>query len=416
MTKFYPYVVLKTNVSPKLLKYNIYIYNTVLNQAETAILFKDTAFKKIGNELYQTKSVEIDSSKIGLERLRDCVIILNLYRLGTFGQESLVMSRYIIPDKIESYPYQNHEKNKNIPVIKYIESTAVTKVVKGDVSKNNFELALNRKRIFQCVDPGCKPGEAKDPFSKAQIEAGLQSRLNEPLPNQDQTSLCGPAAYFFCLINLSPSKYKLAVKQLWETGQTKIGELDIKSSQDGCRRVKNFHKQLDGYPRIPPIDWITLASLRESENFKLKLNDPEQEVAGITPPMDLERWFRKSGFHVVASYPIKMGGYDRDFISDINSKYAGPDYYIVTLISASLLDSGSSSGTNIFPDHWIVWTDKLRDLKGHPINESSNTYDTKVTLKMFTWGENRTRLKEGLSLYSFDRKVFFALVIKKEKF
>lgn len=63
MTKFYPYVVLKTNVSPKLLKYNIYIYNTVLNQAETAILFKDTAFKKIGNELYQTKSVEIDSSK-----------------------------------------------------------------------------------------------------------------------------------------------------------------------------------------------------------------------------------------------------------------------------------------------------------------------------------------------------------------
>lgn len=415
MTKFYPYVVLKTNVSPKLLKYNIYIYNIVHNQAETAILFKDTAFKKIGNELYQTKSVEIDSSKIGLERLRDCVIILNLYRLTTSGQESLVMSRYIIPDKIESYPYQNHEKNKNIPVTKYVESTAVTKVVRGDVSKNNFELALNRNRIFQCIDPGCKPGETKDPFSKAQIEAGLQSRLNEPLPNQDQTSLCGPAAYFFCLINLSPSKYKLAVKQLWETGQTKIGELDIKPSQDGCRRVKSFYRP-NGIPNIPPIDWITLASLRESENFKLKLNDPKQEVPGITTPMELERWFRKSGFHVAASYPIKMGGYDRDFISDINSKYAGSNYYIVTLISASLLDSGSSSGTNLFPDHWIVWTDKLRDLNGQPINKSSSTYDTKVTLKIFTWGENNSSLKKGLSLYSFDRKVFFALVIKKENF
>ena len=415
MTKFYPYVVLKTNVSPKLLKYNIYIYNTVLNKAETAILFKDTAFKKIGNELYQTKSVEIDSSKIGLERLRDCVIIFNLYRLSTSGQESLVISRYIIPDKIESYPYQDHEKNKNIPVTKYVESTAVTKVVKGDVSKNDFELALNRNRIFQCIDLGCKPGEAKDPFSKAQIEAGLQSRLNEPLPNQRYTSLCGPAAYFFCLINLSPSRYKLAVKQLWETGQTKIGELGIKPSINGSRRVKNYYA-LDGSPNIPPIDWITLASLRESENFTLKLNDPQQEVAGITTPMELERWFRKSGFHIAASYPIKMGGYDRDFISDINSKYAGPDYYVVTLISASLLDSGSSSGTNIFPDHWIVWTDKLRNLNGQPINKSSNTFDTKVTLKMFTWGENRTRLKEGLSLYSFDRKVFFALVIKKENF
>lgn len=415
MTKFYPYVVLKTNVSPKLLKYNIYIYNTVLNQAETAILFKDTAFKKIGNEFYQTKSIEIDSSKIGLERLRDCVIILNLYRLSTSGQESLVMSRYIIPDKIESYPYPNHEKNKNIPVTKYVESTAVTKVVKGDVSKNNFELALNRNRIFQCIDPGCKPGEAKDPFSKAQIEAGLQSRLNEPFPDQDFSSLCGAAAYFFCLINLSPSKYKLAVKQLWETGQTKIGELSIQPSQDGCRRVKNFYRP-NGIPKVPPIDWITLASLRESENFKLKLDDPGHEVAGITTPMELERWFRKSGFHIAASYPIKMGGYDRYFISDINSKYAGPDYYIVTLISASLLDSGISSGTKLVPDHWIVWTDKLRNLNGQPINESSNTFDTKVTLKMFTWGENRTRLKKELSLYSFDRKVFFALVIKKENF
>ncbi|WP_151742067.1 hypothetical protein [Acinetobacter seifertii] len=415
MTKFYPYVVLKTNVSPKLLKYNIYIYNTVLNQAETAILFKDTAFKKVGNELYQTKSVEIDSSKIGLERLRDCVIILNLYRLTTSGQESLVISRYIVPDKIESYPYPNHEKNKNIPVTKYVESTAVTKVVKGDVSKNDFELSLNRNRIFQCIDLGCKPGEAKDPFSKAQIEAGLQSRLNEPLPDQRYASLCGPAAYFFCLINLSPSRYKLAVKQLWETGQTKIGDLEIRPSQDGCRQVNNFYLP-SGNPKIPPIDWITLASLRESENLKLKLKNPSQEVPGITTPMELERWFRESGFHVAASYPIKMGGYDRDFISEINSKYAGPDYYIVTLISASLLDSGISSGTKLVPDHWIVWTDKLRNLNGQPINESSNTFDTKVTLKMFTWGENRTRLKKGLSLYSFDRKIFFALVIKKEKF
>ncbi|WP_228130796.1 hypothetical protein [Acinetobacter baumannii] len=214
---------------------------------------------------------------------------------------------------------------------------------------------------------------------------------------------------------MSPSKYKLAVKQLWETGQTKIGELDIKPSQDGCRRVKSFYRP-NGIPNIPPIDWITLASLRESENFKLKLNDPKQEVPGITTPMELERWFRKSGFHVAASYPIKMGGYDRDFISDINSKYAGSNYYIVTLISASLLDSGSSSGTNLFPDHWIVWTDKLRDLNGQPINKSSSTYDTKVTLKIFTWGENNSSLKKGLSLYSFDRKVFFALVIKKENF
>ncbi|MEO4206611.1 hypothetical protein ACYU0V_12775 [Acinetobacter sp. X9] len=415
MTKFYPYVVLKTNVSPKLLKYNIYIYNTVLNQAETAILFKDTAFKKIGNELYQTKSIEIDSSKIGLERLRDCVIILNLYRLSTSGQESLVMSRYIIPDKIESYPYQNHEKNKNIPVTKYVESTAVTKVVKGDVSKNNFELALNRNRIFQCIDPGCKPGEPKDPFSKAQIEAGLQSRLNEPLPNQDFTSLCGPAAYFFCLINLSPSRYKLAVKQLWEKGQTEIGKLVIKPSLDGSRRVKNYFHIKSGDPKIPPIDWITLASLRESENIILTLKDPSQEVAGITPWPELSSWFKKTGFKGVKAYPFYFNGYSPSLISEIN-RYAGDGYYVITLISASLLSRGSSSGTQSFPDHWIVWTDKLRDTKGQPITSSSDPYKSEVRLKMFTWGENTQRLGAGISLYNFEKKVFFALIVKKEKF
>lgn len=412
MTKFYPYVVLKTNVSPKLLKYNIYIYNTVHNQAETAILFKDTAFKKIGNELYQTKSVEIDSSKIGLERLRDCVIILNLYRLTTSGQESLVISRYIIPDKIESYPYPNHEKNKNIPVTKYVESTAVTKVVKGDVSKNDFELALNRNRIFQCIDPGCKPGEAKDPFSKAKIEAGLQSRLNEPFPEQNFASLCGPAAYFFCLINLSPSKYKIAVKQLWETGQTKIGELDIKPSQDGCRRVKNFYFQ-NGKPKISSIDWITLASLRESENKLLKLNDPDQEFAGITMWNGMHDWFKKSGFKIEKEFSFKPFGYNDVSVAEIN-RYAGNNHYVVTLISASILDSGASSGTNMMPDHWIVWTDKLRLTNGSIVTEVTDPA-TEVRLKLFSWGENRQSLRQKISLSSFSNKVFYALIIKKEK-
>ncbi len=96
------------------------------------------------------------------------------------------------------------------------------------------------KLIFRCIDSGCRPGESKDPFSKERIQAGLQSRLNKPFPNQEFTSLCGPTAYFFCLINLSASRYKLAVKQLWEAGHTKIGELEIKPSLSGSRRVKSF--------------------------------------------------------------------------------------------------------------------------------------------------------------------------------
>lgn len=92
----------------------------------------------------------------------------------------------------------------------------------------------------------------------------------------------------FCLINLSPNNYKLAVKQLWETGVTRIGELEIKLAKDGCVRVKNFYN--GELPKIPPIDWITLASLRESENKAFQLKDPSQEVAGITTWWEMESW------------------------------------------------------------------------------------------------------------------------------
>ncbi|MCE6000088.1 hypothetical protein [Acinetobacter pittii] len=413
MAKYYPYVVLETNVKTSLLKYRLYVYNTVTNKAETSILFTSKEFKKVGNNLYQTRSAEIDDNKLGIESIRDCVIILDLYRLSISGKKALVLSNYIVPDKIESYTSANFSQNTNISKVQYNEANYVTKVIKDNNSKNTFQLNLSRERIFQCIDPGCKPGEAKDPFSKIQIEAGLQARLNEPLPDQSYASLCGPAAYFFCLINLSPTKYKLAVKQLWEKGLTKIGNLEIKPSLSGCRRVKNFY---DGeLPKIPPIDWITLASLRESENKAFQLKDPSQEVAGITAWWEMESWFKSSGFKILKTFPFYITGYNPTLIGEIN-KYAGPDYYIVTLISASLLNSGSSSGTQSLPDHWIVWTDKLKQPNGKAITSSTDPYKTDVKLKAFSWGVNTQVIKSKLSLYNFEKKVFFAMIIKKEIF
>lgn len=415
MATYYPYVVLETNINPKFLEYLIQIKDTVSGKNLSPAIYKNnrTTLKKIGN-LYQTDSIEISGSKIGIEKIRDCVIIFTLYRKDLNGKLNTVLDQIIPPNKIESFISKTHTQNKDIAYTKYKEASPITKQ-KAEKSTNTVTLNLNRNRIFQCIDDGCKPGEPNDPFSKDRIEAGLQSRLNEPLPDQDLTSLCGPAAYFFCLINLSPSKYKFAVKQLWETGKTKIGELEIQPSTNGCRKVHNFYKKSNGIPNIPPIDWITCASLRESENIKLFINDPEQELAGVTLWSELNSWFKKTGFKGLKKYPFYLNGYNPSLISEIN-QYAGDDYYVITLISASLLSSGTSSGTKNYPDHWIVWTDKLRDSKGQAITSAVDPYTTEVSLKMFTWGENRQRLSKGISLYNFERKVFFALIIKKEKF
>ncbi|WP_238796951.1 hypothetical protein [Acinetobacter pittii] len=114
MAKYYPYVVLETNVKPSLLKYRLYVYNTVKNKAETSILFTSKEFRKVGNNLYQTRSAEIDGSKLGIENIRDCVILFDLYRLSISGKEALVLSNYILPDKIESYPSANFSQNTRV--------------------------------------------------------------------------------------------------------------------------------------------------------------------------------------------------------------------------------------------------------------------------------------------------------------
>lgn len=418
MANYYPYVVVETNVDPKFLKYNLKIINTVtgktINDVDGRVKPNvDYELLKISNGMYKTLTLKLIFDARKFEDMRDCLIVFDLFRISASGVKSKVIDTYYVNNTIEQFDEKNF-KNVAVDKVKYFEKKIKTQVVTDQSTSNTFDLTLRRSRIFQCIDPGCKPGEPNDPFSKERIEAGLQSRLKEPFPDQNFTSLCGPAAYFFCLINLSSSKYKLAVKQLWETGQTKIGELSIKPSEDGCRRVKNFYNATDGKPQIPPIDWITLASLRESENSALKLKDPAQEVAGITLWGGMHDWVKKSGFKIEKEFPFNYLGYNDVLVTRIN-RYAGDNYYVITLISASILDQGASSGTDFIPDHWIVWTDKLRLTNGSIVNEITDPA-TEVRLKLFSWGENRQSLRHNMSLSNFAKKMFYALVIKKEKF
>ncbi|AOA58902.1 hypothetical protein [Acinetobacter larvae] len=415
MKAYYPYVVLKTNVDIKYLKYSFQIYNSVTNKVVSSFplppkLPTSNNFKKVGANLYKTEHIKLDNTQINEKSIGDYVINFKLYKLSLSGKELLVWDS-VIPERVDNY--STPAFNAAIKPVEFNTTTFPTQVVLDGDLKNTIELSLNKNRIFQCIDPGCRPGEPKDPFTKKQIEAGLQARLNNPFPVQDRTSLCGPAAYFFCLVNLSPSSYKMAVKRLWETGKADIGKLSIKPFNDGCRRVRNFYNK-NGQPKIPPIDWITLASLRESENILLKLNDPDQEIAGITTWGDLFNWFKKSNFRGLKKYPFYGNGYNTILIDEIN-KYAGQDYYVVSLISASILRGGGSSGTKL-PDHWIVWTDQLRDTQGIPIKALTEPFNTKVKLKMFSWGDHEQLLKDDISYYKFMKNLFFSFIVKKENF
>ena len=44
------------------------------------------------------------------------------------------------------------------------------------------------------------------------------------------------------------------------------------------------------------LDWLTTASLRDSENWFLDYDSVNKETAGMTLPGELADWFRRAGY------------------------------------------------------------------------------------------------------------------------
>ncbi|MDC9621092.1 hypothetical protein PSI22_05480 [Xenorhabdus sp. XENO-7] len=287
----------------------------------------------------------------------------------------------------------------------YFESTAETKPVSyGD---NTIELKITiPERVF--IAKEYPVGHEKDPFEKIKIESEIQDRIaKKTYPRQGWASLCGPAAFFYCLQKDRPDIYEQSARELWKYGKTKIGRLEIKPG-DGCRHPNgSFYN--NGAPTISGLDWITLASLRDSENAIFGYNQVEAETAGVTMWGKLTEWFEKAGYEKIFD---NISIFSHSNINDIITlnDYIRKGYIVVSLISVGMLNgsAGETSGKN----HWIVWEGEVSS-KGKSINlDSENEI---VNLNMFTWGGISERVKPNNNLNYFLKHTFGGLVFKPIK-
>jgi hypothetical protein len=252
-----------------------------------------------------------------------------------------------------------------------------------------FQVTITSKpRVFEVKEHPV--GDPLDPFTKAKIERALQLRLAKyDFPYQGDASLCGPAAFFYCLLMDRPDLYKQIVKELWESGKTKIGTLKIKPGYD-CRHPTNFFtNDSRGYiPKVSCIDWITLASLRDSENSVFDYDSPDDQFSGITTAGDLKTWFEKSGAKILYSINtslIKQISGPHLTLQDLCrlNSYISPETHVVVLITAKMI---TNQGILTTKNHWIVWTDKLKLHNGLEITEQT-VITEKVQLELFSWGK-----------------------------
>jgi hypothetical protein len=200
---------------------------------------------------------------------------------------------------------------------------------------------------------------------------GLTKRLASPVEiDQANTSLCGAACLMYCLAKLKAAVYAQYVVELYQTGQATLGKLTVKPGKD-CRNYKPHVNS-----GIHPVDWIALASLRDSENDFFDYDEPSDEVGGITMPGDLVDWFRKSGFRQDANYTNIILNKDVNCLKAAGNRQ-DQQHSVCLFIDANVLGSSPDPIPRV-PNHWVVLTSPVI------------VKQKRITIRVYTWGRIKT--------------------------
>jgi hypothetical protein len=182
-------------------------------------------------------------------------------------------------------------------------------------------------------------------ISKSMVVAELKDTVdNRSSINQEQSSLCGPASFFYVLFLLSPDVYVRAVIDLFTHGKAKISNLSLQSSTDAA----NYSPS-----RMRHSDWMLLSSIKPS------YDEPSEKFDGITLPKRLRKWFLKSGFTIAkdnTSVFFKKG------IDDLLKAQKDYDngYTIILFVDLNILNPfKQKSCGSLFPNHWITLTSDI---------------------------------------------------------
>jgi hypothetical protein len=227
------------------------------------------------------------------------------------------------------------------------------------------------------------PGAFK--INRTVVANGLFERIRDPSKiGQGSSSLCGPAALLYTIARSDPKKYVQFAINLYESGSASLGKLliDVKGED-----VTTYTPPKSD---IHPVDWMTLASIRDSETWFFDYHSETDKVAGITMPSSLEDWFRKAGYTEIINETNIFLTKD-----EVNARKASDLYkkaYNVSLfINALMLDADKHDEDSWTPDHWVVLTS--------PITITENS----IMFFIFTWGtQSRVVPRKGsLSKKSF---------------
>ncbi|WP_245945871.1 hypothetical protein [Helicobacter didelphidarum] len=270
------------------------------------------------------------------------------------------------------------------------------KQYKDKLFEKEYIISTLRERVINLTKP---PHNYTTQANIQSEQKKISDTTNSLYPDQGPTSLCGPATFFYCLLLDRPDLYVKCVIDLWERGEANIKNLHIKPSEDCKNPYSLIQKTLkDWADYINGVDWITLASLRDSENSIFDYDEADDKIAGITFEGELKSWFIKVGAELLFSnitYGLHINKNKLLQLVEYKQKY--PQSHIISLINSGVLYNGDTTqikGKN----HWIVWNTSPQDSSK---DIDSNTSDTaSITQQVVSWGE----INQNLTTIKIDEK------------
>jgi hypothetical protein len=219
-------------------------------------------------------------------------------------------------------------------------------------------------------------------LDRDRVGIDLLFRVGNPgLMYQDKAGLCGPFAFVYGFASDSPSQYAKYAVDLYEKGKAKIGEMVINPSE-ACRSYSPPSS-------MSPADWLTAASLRDSDNWWFDVDDEDVGYSAGANVGDVEKWFVLAGYYDVKSEDNLVSGLDPSDIDDLN-RYYSEGRRVVLRINSKMLYATTQSKTTYRGNHFVVLHSPIaRTPQG-------------VRLSIFTWGQGNFQIPQGGALSEKD--------------
>ncbi|MFM2415710.1 MAG: hypothetical protein RL385_433 [Pseudomonadota bacterium] len=227
--------------------------------------------------------------------------------------------------------------------------------------------------------------------SRKDFASALRAQVQNPLIlAQRDTSLCGPAAFVFAFAKKNSMAYAKYAMDLYENGRAWLGKMEVVPSAD----CKAWRRPVSTQGVIEPVDWVALASIRDSSNLLLDYDEPSDRVAGITGARSIESWFSRCGYFPTVLRSTNLVRNKSLWALLCASRERTQGAHPALLIGADLLTK--QSGGTLIPNHWVVLGSDVRVGSQYSAallarGETAVASDTSllaqtISFQVYTWG------------------------------